>query len=63
MVNVEVGKEYFFQTDLQMGVWKGHFRLTMFMPEQGKFDLAKLKPSESTENVHEVSAKATVKEP
>lgn len=44
VVTLEPGKEYYFRTDLQVGFLKGHFRLTMVMPEQGKFDLAKLKP-------------------
>jgi hypothetical protein len=45
VVTLEPGKEYFFRTDLQTGFWKGHFRLTMMMPEQGAFDVAKLKPT------------------
>jgi hypothetical protein len=44
VVTLEPGKDYYFRTDLQIGFWKGHFRLTMVMPEQGKFDMAKLKP-------------------
>ena len=44
VVTLEPGKDYYFRTDLQVGFWKGHFRLTMVMPEQGKFDIAKLKP-------------------
>lgn len=44
VLTLEPGKEYFFRTDLQTGVWKGHFRLTIVMPEQGVFDIAKLKP-------------------
>ncbi len=44
VVTLEPGKEYYFRTDLQTGFWKGHFRLTMVMPEQGTFDIAKLKP-------------------
>jgi hypothetical protein len=40
----EAGKDYYFQTELQVGFWKGHFRLEMVMPEQGKYDIGKLKP-------------------
>jgi hypothetical protein len=44
---LEPGREYFFRTDLQTGLWKGHFRLTMVMPQQGAFDIAKLKTIEA----------------
>jgi hypothetical protein len=63
IVMIETGKEYFFRTDLQTGFWKGHFRLTIVMPEQGKFDLPKLKPSESAENIQEVPQKTAEKQP
>jgi hypothetical protein len=43
-VTLESGHEYYFRTDLEVGFWKGHFRLLMVMPEQGKFDITKLKP-------------------
>ena len=44
VVMLEPGKDYYFRTDLQLGFWKGHFRLTMITPEQGVYDLSKLKP-------------------
>jgi hypothetical protein len=44
VVKLDAGKEYYFRTDLQVGFWKGHFRLEMVQPEQGKYDLSKLKP-------------------
>lgn len=44
VVTLEAGKDYYFRVDLQTGFWKGHFRLEMVMPEQGKYDIAKLKP-------------------
>jgi Protein of unknown function (DUF2846) len=44
VVMLEPGKDYYFRTDLQVGFWKGHFRLTMVTPEQGAYDLSKLKP-------------------
>lgn len=56
VITLEPGKEYFFRTELQVGFWKGHFRLTMIMPEQGKYDMAKLKPMESKDSVHELPA-------
>ncbi len=51
-VTLEPGKEYFFRTDLQLGFWKGHFRLTMVMPDQGKYDIANLKPSDPDTILH-----------
>ena len=44
IMNFEPGKDYYFRTSLQVGMWKGHFRLEMVMTEQGKYDVAKLKP-------------------
>jgi hypothetical protein len=52
-VNLEPGKEYYFRTDLQLGFWKGHFRLTMVMPEQGKYDVANLKPADPDNVLHD----------
>jgi hypothetical protein len=44
IVRFEAGKDYYFRVNLQVGMWKGHYRLEMVMPEQGKYDIAKLKP-------------------
>jgi hypothetical protein len=44
ILKFEAGKDYFFRVNLQTGMWKGHYRLEMVMPEQGKYDIAKLKP-------------------
>lgn len=46
VVKFEAGNDYYFRTDLQAGFWKGHFRLDMVMPEQGKYDVSKLKPAD-----------------
>ncbi len=46
VVNLVAGKEYYFRVDLQTGFWKGHFRLEMVEPDQGKYDLSKLKPAD-----------------
>ena len=43
IVNAEAGKEYYFRVLIQPGVFKGVYRLDMMMPEQGKFDVQKLK--------------------
>lgn len=46
VVNAEAGKEYYFRVYIQPGAFKGIYRLDMMMPEQGKFDVQKLKPSD-----------------
>jgi hypothetical protein len=46
VVKAEPGKDYYFRVFIQPGVLKGYFRLDMMMPEQGRFDIQKLKPSE-----------------
>jgi len=46
VVKAEAGKDYYFRVFIQPGVLKGYFRLNMMMPEQGRFDIQKLKPSE-----------------
>jgi hypothetical protein len=55
-VTLEPGKEYFFRIDMQMGVWKGSFRLTMVIPEQGKYEVSKLKPLDSRDALHQLPA-------
>jgi len=47
VILTEAGKDYYLRADVQVGFWKGHFRLTMVMPEQGKYDMENLKPSDS----------------
>jgi hypothetical protein len=56
VMTLEPGKDYFLRTDLQEGFWKGHFRLTEVAPDQGKFDITKLKPLDSKDAVHELPA-------
>jgi hypothetical protein len=56
VMTLEPGKDYFLRTDLQEGFWKGHFRLTVVEPDQGKFDITKLKPLDSKDAVHELPA-------
>jgi hypothetical protein len=46
VVKAEAGKDYYFRVFIQPGVVKGVFRLDMMMPEQGRFDIEKLKPSQ-----------------
>jgi len=61
VVNVEAGKDYYFRAEVQVGFWKGHFRLMMVQPEQGKYDLAKLQPSDDKEAVRLLPASAASK--
>ena len=49
VVNAEAGKDYYFRVFIQPGDLKGVFRLDMMMPEQGRFDIQKLKLSEQPE--------------
>ncbi len=51
VVNVEAGKDYYFRAEVQVGFWKGHFRLMMVQPEQGKYDLAKLQPTDDKDAI------------
>ena len=60
VVKFEAGKDYYFRVNLQTGMWKGHYRLEMMMPEQGKYDIAKLKPLDKDKVV--VSAEETLKQ-
>ncbi len=59
VVTLEPGKDYFFRADVQVGFWKGHFRLTMVMPDQGKYDVTQLTPLDSKDAVHELPPAST----
>ena len=59
-VKFEAGKDYYFRVNLQTGLWKGHYRLEMVMPDQGKYDIAQLKPLDKDKVV--VSAEETLKQ-
>jgi hypothetical protein len=61
VVSVEPGKDYYFRADLQEGFWKGHFRLNMVQPEQGKYDLGKLRPLEDKDMVSDLTQPAPAK--
>jgi hypothetical protein len=58
VVKLEPGKDYYFRASVQTGFWKGHFRLEMMMPEQGKYDQAKLKLLDKDMIVHDSVAPA-----
>jgi hypothetical protein len=52
-IKAEAGQDYYLRADVATGFWKGHFRLTMMLPEQGKYDMAKLKPEEKQQTTDE----------
>lgn len=49
VVKAEAGKDYYFRVFIQPGALKGYFRLDMMMPEQGRFDIQKLKPTKQSD--------------
>jgi hypothetical protein len=45
-LDVKPGQDYYIRVDEQTGFWKGHGKLTMLMPEQGKAEYQLQKPIE-----------------
>ena len=43
-IDAKPGQEYYAKVSLEAGFWKGHGRLTLVQPEQGAFELKKVKP-------------------
>jgi hypothetical protein len=43
-IDVKNGQSYYAKINIEMGVWKGHGRLTLLQPEQGAFEIKKAKP-------------------
>jgi len=43
-IDAKPGQEYYAKVSLEAGLWKGHGRLTLIQPEQGAFELKKVKP-------------------
>jgi hypothetical protein len=43
-LDVKPGQSYYAKVSLEVGFWKGHGRLTLIQPEQGAFELKKVKP-------------------
>lgn len=42
-LDVKAGQDYYARISLEAGFWKGHGRLTLLQPEQGAFEVKKLK--------------------
>ena len=45
-IDAKAGQEYYIRVDEETGFWKGHGKLTMLMPEQGKAEYQLQKPVE-----------------
>jgi hypothetical protein len=43
-IDAKPGQEYYAKIGIEAGFWKGHGRLTLVQPEQGAFELKKVKP-------------------
>ena len=43
-LDVKAGQDYYARITIEVGVWKGHGRLSLQQPEQGVFEVKKLKP-------------------
>lgn len=46
-LDLKAGQTYYVRIDLATGMWKGHGRLTLVQPEQGKGELAQMKPADA----------------
>ena len=42
--DLKAGQEYYIRVELVTGAWKGHGRLVLTQPEQGSYEIKKLKP-------------------
>jgi hypothetical protein len=45
-VDLKPGQEYFIRIDIAAGMWKGHGRLTLVLPEQGLGEVKQMKPAD-----------------
>ena len=50
-IDAKPGQEYYIRIDEQTGFWKGHGKLTMVMPEQGKAEYKLQKPVEDDRKI------------
>lgn len=46
-IDMKPGQTYYASVSIETGFWKGHGRLTLMQPEQGAFEVKKLKPLDS----------------
>jgi hypothetical protein len=45
-IDAKPGQDYFIRVDEETGFWKGHGKLTMLLPEQGRAEFQLQKPVE-----------------
>jgi hypothetical protein len=43
-IDMKAGQVYYARVTIETGFWKGHGRLTLLQPEQGAFEIKKVKP-------------------
>ena len=43
-IDMKAGQVYYARVSIEAGFWKGHGRLTLLQPEQGAFEIKKVKP-------------------
>lgn len=43
-IDMKAGQVYYARVTIEVGFWKGHGRLTLMQPEQGAFEIKKVKP-------------------
>jgi hypothetical protein len=46
-IDLKAGQEYYIRIDLAAGFWKGHGRLALVQPEQGRAEFAQMKPADA----------------
>ena len=58
-VDLKSGQDYYIRVEIAAGMMKGHGRLTLVAPEQGSYEIKKLKPLDAgniKDNEHVVAA-------
>jgi hypothetical protein len=45
-LDLKAGQDYYIRLDIAVGMWKGHGRLTLVMPEQGLGEAKQMKPAD-----------------
>lgn len=43
-VDLKAGQDYYVRIDIEAGAWKGHGRITLVLPEQGRYEVKETKP-------------------
>jgi hypothetical protein len=48
-VDMKPGQEYYVRIDIEAGAWKGHGRITLVLPEQGRYEVKETKPLDAND--------------